>query len=233
MAILEMKVDEIYKIEQGLKAIEDEIKKKRAVDLINLPHSLIFVRLRPLLKDKTVKIYINNPYEAEDYMDVGEVIFTSVEMLGNYKGEIVRKGEVFLDGIIYNVWWNEREIVNIGSISFNRCVRCITNMHKDIIHSEELDVLNNMTIYEAKEGIEAIVKAVRESKRVRMVSLPRVVVKRIFPLLKEKELKIICAWEDFALKEKEEGFSVRMPGDILNVYSVYKGIRTVCGGIAV
>ncbi len=233
MALLEAKVDEIFEIENGIKAIKEGIAASNEVELINLPYNLI-IQLKPLLKDKKVKIHHNKTDEIpEEIAELGQVCFTSVEMKGTYKGKVVEKGEVFLRNSIFHVWWDESGIVNIGSIDFSKCARCIMDMHRDIMYLEEMDVLNIMTLYDPEDGLDAIEEAVRRSKRVRMVNMPKIVVKRLYFALQEKDVKIICAEASDEAKRAKEKFDVKIAGGLLGVYSVYKGKKVKSGGIAV
>ncbi len=233
MALIEAKIDEIFEIEEGLKAIKEGIEASREVELINLPYSLI-IELKPFLKGKKVKIHHNKTDELpEEIADLGQVCFTSVEMKGTYKGKVVEKGEVFLKNSIFHVWWDESGIVNIGSIDFKKCARCIMDMHRDIMYLEEMDVLHIMTLYEPEEGLDAIEEAVKRSKRVRMVNMPKIVVKRLYFALQGKDVKIICAEASDEAKRAKEKFDVKIAGGLLGVYSVYKGKKVKSGGIAV
>jgi hypothetical protein len=233
MALVEAKVDEIFEIENGIKAIKEGIAASNMVELINLPYDLI-IQLKPFLKDKKIKIHHNKSDAIpEEIAELGQVCFTSVEMKGTYMGKVVEKGEIFLRNSIFNVWWDKSGIVNIGSIDFSKCARCIMDMHKNIMYLEEMDVLNIMTLYEPEDGLDAIEEAVKRSKRVRMVNLPKSIVKRLYFALQGKDVKIICAEESEEAKRAKEKFSVKVAGGLLGVYSVYKGKKANSGGIAV
>ena len=86
MALVEAKVDEIFEIEHGIKAIEEGIAASNVVELINLPYDLI-IQLKPFLKDKKIKIHHNKTDAIpEEIAELGQVCFTSVEMKGTYMG---------------------------------------------------------------------------------------------------------------------------------------------------
>ena len=233
MALVEAKVDEIFEIENGIRAIKEGIAASNVVELINLPYDLI-IQLKPFLKDKKVKIHHNKTDAIpEEIAELGQVCFTSVEMKGTYMGKVVEKGEIFLKSSIFHVWWDESGIVNIGSIDFSKCAKCIMDMHRNIMYLEEMDVLNIMTLYDPEDGLDAIEEAVKKSKKVRMVNLPKSIVKRLYFALQEKDVKIICAEASDEAKRAKEKFDVKIAGGLLGVYSVYKGKNVKSGGIAV
>lgn len=232
MAFLELQVDEIFNLDDGLEAILNEIKKNNKVELINLPLHLIR-EWRPLLQSKNVTIY-NNLVEGlpADLHDIGKEIFTSVQMRGTLFGQVVEKGEIFLKNRIFNIWYTDQEILNIGSITYRRCVKCIQSMHRDIMLKDEMNVLNIMTLYEPEKGVETILEAVAKSTRVRMVNLPKSLVRQLVIHLDADDVKIICAQRSDQAKEVADQYEARASIGLLNVYSKYKGEKVKSGGLA-
>jgi hypothetical protein len=148
MALLEMQVDEVFTLEKGLETIRNDIESRKRVELINIPLHLIR-EWEPILKEKKVTFY-NNLIDGmpSDIHKLGKEIFTSVQMKGTFYGQVVEKGEIFLKNKIYNIWYRDEEILNIGSITYRRCVKCIQSMHRDIMLEDRMDVLNIMTLYD-------------------------------------------------------------------------------------
>lgn len=232
MALLEFQVDEIFTIEEGLKSLREEIGQNHSIELINIPLYLIR-EWRPLFTGKKVTIY-NNLVDGlpPDIQDLGKEVFSSVKMKGTLYGRIVEKGEVFLKNKIYNIWYDGNEILNIGSITYRRCVKCIQSMHRDILLEDQMDVLNIMTLYDASAGTEAILKAVEKSSRVRIVNLPRILVRKIVVQLDADDIKIICAQRSDEARKVANQYNAKVSGSLLNVYSRYKGKKVKSGGIA-
>ena len=232
MALLEFQVDEIFTIEEGLKTLRDEIGKNNGIELINIPVDLIRV-WKPQIQGKKVTIY-NNLVDGlpADIQDLGKEIFTSVQMRGTFYGQVVEKGEIFLKNKIFNIWYNDKEILNIGSITYRRCVKCIQAMHRDILLEDRVDVLNIMTLYDVTIGTEAILRAVEQSSRVRMVNLPKDLVRKIVIYLNADDIKILCAYSSDQAKKVADQYQAKVSGNLLNVYSKYKGKKVKSGGIA-
>ncbi len=232
MALLELQVDEIFHIEDGLSAIRREIAKNRSIDLINIPLKLIR-RWRPQLAGKQVTLY-NNLVEGlpEDLRDLGREVFTAVEMKGTFFGEVIEKGEIFVKNRIFNVWYRKDTLHNIGSITYRRCVKCIQNMHRDILLKDEMPVLNIMTLFDAEQGMRAIFDAVEKSSRVRMVNLPKSLLRKIVTYLETNDVKILCAEMSGHARGVSNHHHTRVSGGLLKVYSRYKGKKIKSGGIA-
>ncbi len=232
MALLEFQVDEIFDIEEGLNTMVKEISKNNSIELINIPLDLIR-KWRPALQGKRVTLY-NNLVEGlpSDIQELGKERFTSVQMKGTFYGQVVEKGEIFLKNKIFNIWYHNEEILNIGSITYRRCVKCIQSMHRDIMLKDEMDVLNIMTLYEPDSGVEAILKAVEKSSRVRVVNLPKSLVRKVVVYLDADDIKIICAQKSDEAKKVASRYHAKISGSLLNVYSKYKGKKVKSGGIA-
>jgi hypothetical protein len=232
MALLELQVDEIFDIDEGLVAIRREIEKNKSIELINIPLKLIR-QWHPQLAGKQVTIY-NNLIDGlpEDLRGLGREIFTAVEMKGTFYGEVIEKGEIFVKNRIFNVWYQDDTIHNIGSITYRRCVKCIQAMHRDILLKDEMPVLNIMTLYDAEQGMQAIFDAVERSSRVRMVNLPKVLVRKIVTYLETDDVKILCAQMSPQARQVSNEHHARVSGGLLNVYSRFKGKKIKSGGIA-
>lgn len=232
MALLEMQVDEIFTLEEGLQAIRETLEQNKNIELVNVPLFLIR-EWAPLLQNKKVILY-NNLIEGlpPEVQALGNEVFTSVQMKGTYYGKVVEKGEVFVKDKIFNIWYQDDEIFNIGSITFRRCVRCIQAMHRDILLADEMDVLNIMTLYDPEEGEKAILKAVEKSSRVRMVNLPKSLVRKVVIQIDSDDVKIICAERSDEARQVADQHHARVSGGFLNVYSKYKGKKLQSGGIA-
>lgn len=232
MVLFEMQVDEIFTIETGLSAIREDLERQKSFDLINLPLSLIR-EWRTILEGKKVTLY-NNLVEGlpPDIRDLGREIFTSVRMKGTFYGRVVDKGEVFLRNKIYNIWYSGGEILNIGSITYRRCVKCIQSMHREIMLEDKMDVLNIMTLYDPEKGVKTILDAVATSSRVRMVNLPKNLVREIVVHLDAEDIKIICSRKSEQARKVANQYYARVSGNLLNVYSRYKGEKIKSGGLA-
>jgi len=232
MALLEMQVDEIFTLEEGFQAVRDAIEKNKAVELINIPLFLIREWI-PLLQSKKVTLY-NNRIEGlpDDIRDLGSEVFTSVQMKGTFYGQVVDKGEVFIKNRIFNIWYEGDQILNIGSITYRRCVRCIQSMHRDILLTDAMDVLNIMTLYDPEEGEKAVLDAVRKSSRVRMVNLPKPLVRKVVIEIDSDDVKVICAERSDDARKVADQHHARVAGGLLNVYSKFKGKKLQSGGIA-
>jgi hypothetical protein len=232
MAFLEMQVDEIFTLEDGLRTIRQDIEKSKRIEFINFPLGLIR-DWKTLLQKKKI-IFYNNLTEGlpPDIHDLGKEVYTSVQMKGTFYGQVVEKGEIFLKNKIYNLWYTDKEILNIGSITYKRCVKCIQSMHRDIMLEDQMDVLNIMTLYDPEKGVEAILDAVGKSSRVRMVNLPRSLVRRIVVHLDADDIKIICSEKSDQARKVANKYYARVSGNLLNVYSKYKGEKIKSGGLA-
>ncbi len=235
MTVLDMQIDEVYEIGQGIKALQLAVSKSRDVTIVNLPRDFIVNDLMHHLKGRHVRIYTNRPEDMTGPLnDVGDVHFTSVDMLGIYRGETVEKGDVFVKNRLFHIWWKPSGIIAIGSIRFKRCASCIPKMHEDILMTEEIPQIDFMNIYGFEDGIETMIEAVRRSKRLRLVNLPKTIVGILLDHLDNKELKIICADENnICYKARDRYDDVKVAGELFKVYSVHHGKKVRSGGLAV
>jgi len=232
MALLELQVDEVFTLEEGFASLQRDLAAERRIELVNLPVHLLR-EWASLLQGKQVTIY-DNLLEGlpADVRGLGKEVFTAVRMQGTLFGRVVEKGEVFLRHKIYNLWYTGDQIHHIGSITYRRCVKCIQAMHREIMHEERPEVLNIMTLYEPEAGIEAILRAVESSSRVRMVNLPKQLVRRIVVHFDAQDIKILCAERSDQARKVADQFQARVSGSLLNVYSRYKGKKVKSGGLA-
>ncbi len=232
MALLELQVDEVFSLSSGLDAIEREMKRSRSVEFIHVPLFLLR-EWQPLLTGKKITLY-DNLIEGlpEDLQGLGREVFTSVQMRGTLYGKVVEKGEVFVKNRIFSLWYQGDRILHIGGITYRRCVRCIQSMHREILLQDEREVLNIMTLYDPEAGTEAILRAVEHSTRVRMVNLPKSLVRKIVILLETQDIKILCAERSDEARMVAEEHPARVSAGLLNVYSSYKGKKVKSGGIA-
>ena len=232
MALLELQVDEVFSLEQGLAAIARDLAAEKRVELVNLPVRLLR-EWAPLLRGKQVTIYDGLVDGLpEDLQGLGREVFTSVRMQGTLFGRVVDKGEVFLRHKIYNLWYTGDQVQHIGSITYRRCVKCIQSMHREIMHRESPEVLNIMTLYEPEAGVQAILEAVERSSMVRMVNLPKGLVRRIVVHFDAQDIKILCAERSDQARRVADRFQARVSGSLLNVYSRYRGKKVKSGGLA-
>lgn len=232
MALLELQVDEIFTIDKGLRAIEKELARHKSLDLVNIPLPLIR-QWKPFLEGKKITLYNNFPDPLPpDIESLVHEVHTTVRMKGTLYGRVVDKGEIFVKNRIFNIWFEGEEILNIGSVTYRRCVKCIQAMHRDIILSEQMDTLNIMTLYEPGPGVKAILDAVKTASRVRIVNLPRFLVRHIVIHLDADDVKILCAEMTEQARKVARRKQARVSGGLLNAYSRYKGKRLKSGGIA-
>jgi hypothetical protein len=232
MALLELQVDEIFTIDEGFAAIEEELEKHKSIELINIPLDLVR-KWKPLLQGKKVTLYNNLPDGLPpDIQDFVSEVFTTVQMKGTLYGREVAKGEIFVKNRIFNIWYADGEILNIGSVTYRRCVKCIQAMHRDIMLQEKMDVLNIMTLYDPEKGEEAIINAVEKSFRIRMVNLPKFLVRKIVVYVNSDDVKILCAQMSDQARQVSRDHYARVSGGLLNVYSRYKGTKVKSGGVA-
>ena len=110
---------------EGIDAIKAGIKKSRKIRISSVPMGLLD-ELKPLLAEKDVKIIL--PFgekKPKDLEKLGEVAITKARIYVEYSGKEANTGSVYLPGIVYNIVWLDGKILEISTMEYSKCVKCL------------------------------------------------------------------------------------------------------------
>jgi len=86
-------------------------------------------------------------------------------------------------------------------------------------------------VYDKKEGLKALKKEIRKSKRVQLQNMPRDLLEELKPLLKNKKVRIILPPGMKPSKEILQIGEVAVASPKADIYHVYKGRKVYAGGV--
>ena len=112
-------------VEEGIEKIKAGIKKSRRIRINSIPMSLLN-ELTPLLAEKDVKIILPlGEKKQKDLEKLGEVAITKAKIYVEYNGKEANTGSVYLPGIIYSIVWRDGKILEISTMEYSKCVKCL------------------------------------------------------------------------------------------------------------
>ena len=112
-------------IKEGIEEIKVGIKKSRRIRISSIPMSLLD-ELKPLLTEKDVRIILPlGEKKPKDLEKLGEVAITKAKIYVEYNGKETNTGSVYLPGIIYNIVWRDSKILEISTMEYSKCVKCL------------------------------------------------------------------------------------------------------------
>lgn len=86
-------------------------------------------------------------------------------------------------------------------------------------------------VYDTKEGLKALKKEIRKSKKVQLQNMPRGLLKELKPLLKNKKVRIILPPSTKPSKDLLEIGEVAVTSPKADIYHVYEGRKVYVGGV--
>lgn len=112
-------------VKGGIDAIKTGIKKSRKIRVNSIPMSMLD-ELKPLLAEKDVKIILPlGEKKPKDLEKLGEVATTKAKIYVEYSGKEAKTGSVYLPGIVYNIVWLDGKILEISTMEYSKCVKCL------------------------------------------------------------------------------------------------------------
>lgn len=112
-------------VEEGIEAIKRKVQKSRRVRISNIPMNLLD-QLMPLLKEKDLKMILPLGEKPSDELkQLGEVATTKARIYVDFKGKEAFSGSVSFSDTIFNILWLDDEILNISTMEYTKCVKCL------------------------------------------------------------------------------------------------------------
>jgi hypothetical protein len=112
-------------VEEAIEEIKKKIQKSRRIRISNIPMSML-EELKPHLKEKDLKIVLPiGEKPSEELKKLGEVATTKARIYVNFKGKEACSGSINFSDIIFNVIWMDDEILNISTMEYGKCVKCL------------------------------------------------------------------------------------------------------------
>jgi hypothetical protein len=113
--------------EDGIAEIKRLIQKSRRIRISNIPASLL-EELKPLLKDKDLMVILPLGEKPDDTLkELGQTATTKARIYVEYKGLEANSGSVNFANISYNVIWADNRILNISTMEYSKCVKCLAD----------------------------------------------------------------------------------------------------------
>lgn len=112
-------------VEEGITEIKRSIQKSRRIRISNIPMPLL-EELKPLLKDKDLMIILPmNEKPTEELKQLAQTATTKARLYVDFKGEEANSGSINFANTIYNITWINNKILNISTMEYNKCVKCL------------------------------------------------------------------------------------------------------------
>ena len=112
-------------VEEGTAEIKRSIQKSRRIRISNIPMPML-EELKPLLKDKDLMIILPmNEKPTEELKQLAQTATTKARLYVDYKGEEANSGSINFANTIYNITWINHKILNISTMEYNKCVKCL------------------------------------------------------------------------------------------------------------
>ena len=121
------KISEVYDPKDGMEALKKELEKAKKIQLQNIPDNLM-KEWMPLLKGKKVRIILPPETKpSKELLELGEVALASpkADIYHVYKGRKVYVGGIYLPKIFFNVVPLDGEIVQVSTLEYPKCVKCM------------------------------------------------------------------------------------------------------------
>ncbi|MHA1371074.1 MAG: hypothetical protein ACTSRA_15340 [Promethearchaeota archaeon] len=110
---------------EAIEEIKKRLKTSRKIRINNIPMFLL-EELKPLLKDKDLKIILPEKMEPNDELKtLGDVATTKAKIYVNYKGKEAASGMIAFSDKVFNVYWIDDNILEITAMNYSKCVKCM------------------------------------------------------------------------------------------------------------
>lgn len=111
--------------EEGVEEIKRKIQKSRRIRINSIPPNML-EQLKPLLKDKDLKIILPMGQKPDENLKrLGETATTKAKIYVDFHGKEANTGSVYFSDTVYNIVWLEDEILNISTMEYGKCVKCM------------------------------------------------------------------------------------------------------------
>ena len=115
-------------IDEAIRELRDKISKSKTVWINSIPLSLL-AKIAPFLKNKDVRIILPLGEKPTDELKLlGDVSVTKFRVYKDYKGIDANMGEIYFADKVYNVAYTKDRILEIDTIEYERCIKCMRDM---------------------------------------------------------------------------------------------------------
>ena len=112
-------------VKDGIEEIKAGIKKSRRIRINGIPMGLLD-ELKPMLTEKDVKIILPlGERKPKDLEKLGEVATTKARIYVEYDKKEANTGSVCLPDKIFNIVWLDGKILEISTMEYSKCVKCL------------------------------------------------------------------------------------------------------------
>lgn len=122
----EAKISTVFStVDEGVDEIKRKVKKSRRIRISGIPMGLLD-ELVPLLKGKDVMIIL--PLGAKPTKELKElcpIAVTKAKIYSEYRGEEAFSGSIYFSDVIFSVAWSGKEIFDISTMEYGKCVKCM------------------------------------------------------------------------------------------------------------
>jgi hypothetical protein len=114
-------------VEEGKSEIKKKIERARKIRVSNIPMEFLS-ELIPILNDKDVTLVLPlNEKPIPELKELGKVGTTKAKIYKDFKGIEAYSGSVNFADRIFNITWTENKILQIESMDYGKCVKCMNN----------------------------------------------------------------------------------------------------------
>jgi hypothetical protein len=114
-------------VEDGKAEIKRMVQKSRRIRISNIPMALL-EEIKPMLKDKDLMIILPMGEKPDENLkQLAQVATTKARIYVDYKGTEANSGSINFANTIYNIAWTNREILNVSTMEYSKCVKCLAS----------------------------------------------------------------------------------------------------------
>ncbi|MBI4870807.1 MAG: hypothetical protein HY814_04490 [Candidatus Riflebacteria bacterium] len=225
-----LKIGEIYEIDKGLAAVEEDLRHSRKARFSNLRPDLIerflgcidsFV---PAVEVYTALAEHTRPLASRGLAKLGTC---KSQWYQDFLGTRVQMGEVLMPTALYHILWTDDKIHRVFGINDPAYISFIWK--KNLMMKLEDEQLF-MTVYDREQGLSVIHEKARKASVFRMLVLPARLVHAILPHALGGDYRIILSRLDPLVEEYAADSDIRYGSDA-KIFMVYGGEEANVGSI--
>lgn len=223
----------VYNVDVGIRTIKQEAKRSRKLTLNNVPLSLI-EELLPFLENKDVSVALSEDCYWESIEDcIENISYYDANILASYGNQKINFGCIVLPNAIFDITWDKKEgIRDITKFGDNKCLKCDFRLNLCRYAEEDEHDIHIGKILNPDEGVNILMKDLKESMKVLIVYIPDFLVEQMIPLLDDKEVRILLPYNhQIHPKVRNMPFSRTARSWITPKMGIHEQRNAIVGGI--
>jgi hypothetical protein len=225
-----LKIGEIYEINKGLAAVEEDLRHSRKARFSNLRPDLVDRFLACIESySGAVEVFTHTPEHTKPLQGrtLAKLGTCKSQWFQNFLGEKVNMGEVLMPTALYHILWTEDKVHRVFGINDPAYINFIWKKNF-MARMEDEQIFT--TVYDRDEGVAVIKEKARKASVFRLLVMPPQLVRNILPEVLKGDYKMILSRRDPLVEEMAIDPDVRYGSDA-KIFMVYGGEEANVGSI--